>query len=51
MNAIKLSEDIINSIPVDYIELRSLIKNNTSHLSEWLFAIDLFIKKASILIY
>lgn len=50
LNAIALSDKVINSIP-DFVELKNIIKVNTSHLKEWLFAIDLFIKKASILIY
>ena len=50
LNAIALSDKVINSIP-DFVELKNIIKVNTSHLKEWLFAIDLFMKKASILIY
>lgn len=50
LNAIALSDKVINSIP-GFVELKNIIKVNTSHLKEWLFAIDLFIKKASILIY
>lgn len=50
LNAISLSDKMLNSIP-DFAELKNIIKGNTSHLKEWLFAIDLFIKKASILIY
>lgn len=50
LNAIALSDNIIDSIP-DFVEMKNIIKENTSHLKEWLFAIDLFIKKASILIY
>lgn len=51
MNSISISEEIINQIPNEFGELKNIIKTNTSHLREWLFAIDLFTKKASILIY
>lgn len=50
LNSIALSDSILSSIP-DFVELKSIIKGNTSHLKEWLFAIDLFIKKASLLVY
>ena len=51
IKAISLSDEIQNNIPDEFIELKNIIKGNTSHLKEWLFAIDLFIKKALILIY
>lgn len=50
LNAIELSDKVINSIP-DFVGLKNIIEVNTSYLKEWLFAIDLFIKKAPILIY
>ena len=50
MSAISLSDEICNSIP-DFSELKSYIRINTSHLREWLFALEMFIKKASILLY
>ncbi|MBQ4634213.1 MAG: hypothetical protein IJB71_02565 [Bacilli bacterium] len=50
LSAIELADEIIDSIP-EYVELKNILKGNTSHLKEWLFAIDLFTKKASILIY
>lgn len=50
LSSISLSDSILSSIP-DFVELKSIIKGNTSHLKEWLFAIDLFIKKASLLVY
>ena len=51
IKAIELAERVSNDIPMEYDELKSIIKSNTVHLKEWLFAIELFIKKASILIY
>jgi len=50
LNSIALSDNIMSYIP-DFVELKNVIKGNTAHLKEWLFAIDLFIKKASILVY
>lgn len=50
MSAISLSDEICNSIP-DFSELKNYIRTNTSHLREWLFALEMFIKKASILLY
>ena len=50
LDAIALSEEICNSIP-DFVELKNIFKNNTSHLREWLFAVEMFTKKASILLY
>ena len=51
IKSIELSDHVIDDIPMEYDELKSIIKNNTAHLKEWLFAIELFIKKASILMY
>lgn len=51
ISSISISEEIMNQIPNEFGELKSMIKTNTSHLKEWLFAIDLFTKKASILAY
>jgi len=50
LDSISLSEEICDSIP-NAVELRKIFKNNTSHLKEWLFALEMFIKKASILLY
>lgn len=50
LSAIELTDEITDSIP-EYVEFKNILKGNTSHLKEWLFAIDLFTKKASILIY
>ena len=50
LQSLSITEEIYNSLD-QYVELRNIIKTNTAHLKEWIFAIELFTKKASILNY
>lgn len=47
--AIKMYSDIYNTIP-NYAELQNVLKKASSHLEDWLLGIELFIKKAQLII-